>query len=133
MTARSTMHALAYSLLGALVTTGIAWFAFQSERSGSTTLTSHAAHAVLDGREVFDSEGVTLGVVEQTVSGRQGERSARYAMVRVSKDGNAGLRLAVPAYRLQVVEDGLLLSADDETFEKDGDFVPAAADPRSSI
>lgn len=130
MASRSTMSALLYGLLGALMTTALL-VAYETGRSGSTAPADDAMHAALDGREVFDSEGVTLGVVEQTVSGRQGERSARYAMVRMSSSGHAGLRLAVPASRLQVVEDGLQLNADDATIENDGEFMPAVADRRS--
>lgn len=94
MTIRLLMSALCGALLSAALL-----IAFQMGR-GTAAPDSVSALSKLDGREVFDTDGVTLGVVEQTVSGRHGERSARYAMVRVSRSGNAGLRLAVPAYRL---------------------------------
>jgi len=132
MTIRLLMSALCGALLSAALLT-----AFQMGRGAAATPDSVSAMSRLDGREVFDTEGVTLGVVEQTVSGRHGERSARYAMVRVSRSGNAGLRLAVPAYRLQAVDDGLMLTFDteDDPAEAgdDGEIVPAASQLRSTI
>lgn len=131
MTIRLLMSALCGALLSAALLT-----AFQMGR-GAATPDSVSAMSRLDGREVFDTEGVTLGVVEQTVSGRHGERSARYAMVRVSRSGNAGLRLAVPAYRLQAVDDGLMLTpdteGDDAAVGDDGEIVPAVSQLRSTI
>lgn len=132
MTIRLLMSALCGALLSAALLT-----AFQMGRGSAATPDSVSALSRLDGREVFDAEGVTLGVVEQTVTGRHGERSARYAMVRVSRSGNAGLRLAVPAYRLQAVDDGLMLTpdvdGDDSVAGDDGEILPTASQLRSTI
>ena len=131
MTIRLLMSALCGALLSAALLT-----AFQMGR-GTAAPDSVSALSKLDGREVFDTDGVTLGVVEQTVSGRHGERSARYAMVRVSRSGNAGLRLAVPAYRLQTVDDGLMLTPDPEgdaaAGDDDAEILPAVSQLRSTI
>lgn len=131
MTIRLLMSALCGALLSAALLA-----AFQMGR-GTAAPDSVSALSKLDGREVFDTEGVTLGVVEQTVSGRHGERSARYAMVRVSRSGNAGLRLAVPAYRLQAVDDGLMLIPDSEgeavAGDDEGEILPAVSQLRSTI
>ncbi|WP_036271228.1 hypothetical protein [Methyloversatilis universalis] len=86
------------------------------------------AQSAMDGREVFDADGATVGVVEQTIAARHGDRAARYAMVRISRGSDAGLRLAVPDYRLQPVEDGLMLTLD---IDDEGDFRPTAAQLRS--
>lgn len=86
------------------------------------------ALSAMDGREVFDADGATVGVVEQTIAARHGERAARYAMVRISRGSDAGLRLAVPDYRLQPVEDGLMLTLD---IDDEGDFRPTAAQLRN--
>ncbi len=122
MTGRMLMSALAGAL--AVIALYCAW---QTGLSQGESPSASLALNALDGREVFDADGATLGVVEQTISARHGERSARYAMVRVSRSGDAGLRLAVPVYRLQPFEDGLVLTtgADDE-----GDFHPTAAQLR---
>lgn len=130
MISRSTMSALLYGLGGALMMT-VVLVAYQAGRNESTMPANNAVHAALDGREVFDSEGAVLGIVEQTVSGRQGEQLTRYAMVRMLNSGSTGLRMAVPASRLQVMEDGLLLNEDDATAGNDGEFMPAVANLRS--
>lgn len=131
-----TIRLLMSALFGALLSAGLLT-AFQMGRGAAATPDSISAMSRLDGREVFDADGVTLGVVEQTISGRHGERSARYAMVRVSRSGNAGLRLAVPAYRLQAVDDGLMLTTDTEDDPadagEDGEIVPAVSLLRSTI
>lgn len=101
--------------------------AFQLGRIQPATALGNVALSSMDGREVFDADGATVGVVEQTISARQGDHAARYAMVRVSRVGDAGLRLAVPVYRLQPVEDGLMLTLDVDTDEADGDYQPTAA------
>jgi len=49
-------------------------------------------------------------------------------MVRISRGSDAGLRLAVPDYRLQPVEDGLMLTLDTDD---EGDFRPTAAQLRN--
>ncbi|WP_018412639.1 hypothetical protein [Methyloversatilis thermotolerans] len=102
--------------------------AYQTGRIDSGADATHVALSPLDGREVFDEDGATLGVVEQTVAARHGERGARYAMVRVSRGQDAGLRLAIPEYRLQPVEDGLMLSVD---VDEEGDFQPTMAQLRN--
>jgi hypothetical protein len=120
-----TIRLLMSALRGALLTV------FQMGRGASAASDSVSAVSQLGGREVFDADGVTLGVVEQTVSGHHGERSARYAMVRVSRSGNAGLRLAVPACPLRAVDDGLMLTSDaeddDAAVGADGEFLPAVS------
>lgn len=136
MAARSTLPAqvpaLMTALIAALMLAALA-LAYQAGRTVTVAPSGDTEHSSLDGREVFDADGVTLGVVEQMVSVRNGDRAARYAMVRVSLEGNAGLRLAVPEWRLQAVEDGLLLTsdADYDELEADGDFMPAAAKLRT--
>lgn len=87
-----------------------------------------AALSSMDGREVFDADGASVGVVEQTVAARHGERTARFAMVRISRGNDAGLRLAVPEYRLQPVEDGLMLTLE---VDEEGEFRPTVAQLRS--
>ena len=136
MAARSTLPAQVPALMTALIATlmlAALALAYQAGRTVTGAPSGDTAHSSLDGREVFDADGVTLGVVEQMVSVRNGDRAARYAMVRVSLEGNAGLRLAVPEWRLQAVEDGLLLTsdADYDELEADGDFMPAAAKLRT--
>jgi sporulation protein YlmC with PRC-barrel domain len=136
MAARSTLPAQLPAPMTALIAAlmvAVLMLAYQAGRTVTASTSGGTAHSSLDGREVFDADGVTLGVVEQTVSVRQGDRASRYAMVRVSLEGNAGLRLAVPEWRLQAVEDGLLLTsdADYDELEADGDFMPAAADLRT--
>ncbi len=121
VTGRMLMSALA----GAL--TVIALLAAY-ERIDASPSGAAVALSSLDGREVFDTEGATVGVVEQTISARHGERSARYAMVRISRGSDAGLRLAVPDYRLQPVEDGLMLTLD---VDEEGDFQPTVAQLRN--
>ncbi len=123
MTGRNLMAALAGALL--VVALMAAW---QLGRGDAAASVETNALSSLDGREVFDADGATLGVVEQTLAARQGDRTTRYAMVRVSRVGDAGLRLAVPAYRLQAVEDGLMLTVDRD--DESGEFVPTAAQLR---
>lgn len=126
VTGRMLMSALA----GALTVIALL-AAYELGRTGRIDASpSGAAVALssLDGREVFDTEGATVGVVEQTISARHGERSARYAMVRISRGSDAGLRLAVPDYRLQPVEDGLMLTLD---VDEKGDFQPTVAQLRN--
>ena len=124
MTGRMLMSALAGAL--AVIALYCAW---QTGLSQAGSPSAALALSALDGREVFDTDGTTLGVVEQTFSARHGERAARYAMVRVSRNGNAGLRLAVPVYRLQPFEDGLVLTAGADD-DDGGDFRPTAAQLR---
>ncbi|WP_304026416.1 hypothetical protein [Methyloversatilis discipulorum] len=126
MTGRMLMSALA----GALTVIALL-AAYELGRAGRIEVPpagTAVALSALDGREVFDTEGGTVGVVEQTISARHGEQSARYAMVRISRGSDAGLRLAVPDYRLQPVEDGLMLTLDDD---EEGDFQPTVAQLRN--
>lgn len=149
MTSRMLMSALAGALM--MVALMIALFiAHQIGRDGATApvnaATADLARSSLDGREVFDAEGFTLGVVERTVSVQRRSGATRYVMVRASRTGDAGLRLAVPTHRLQAVEDGLMLKPesgrddiDDREHESDydseaaaeGDFLPTVAQQRS--
>jgi hypothetical protein len=115
------------ALAGALAVVALL-AAYELGRTGAPPTGTAVALSSMDGREVFDTEGATVGVVEQTISARHGERSARYAMVRISRGSDAGLRLAVPDYRLQPVEDGLMLTLD---VDEEGDFRPTVAQLRN--
>ena len=151
MTTRMLMSALAGAV--AVVTVALLGALFISHRIGSDGAaapagapTADLVRSSLDGREVFDADGLTLGVVEQTVAVQRRDGAIRYAMVRAPRTGNAGLRLAVPTHRLKAVEDGLMLKPesrrdeiDDQETESDfdseaaadGDFLPTVAQQRS--
>lgn len=149
MTTRMLMSSLAGAV--AVVTVALLGALSISHRIGSDGATASAptadlVHSSLDGREVFDAAGLTLGVVERTVAVQRRNGAIRYAMVRAPRTGDAGLRLAVPTHRLQAIEDGLMLrpepsrdDIDDRTNESDfdsdaaadGDFLPTVARQRS--
>jgi sporulation protein YlmC with PRC-barrel domain len=124
---------LVSALAGALMAT-LVLVAYQVGRSeAAVTLQGPGMSlSALDGREVFDEDGMTVGVVEQTVPAPEGQGAAGYAMVRVSRDSDAGLRLAVPVHRLLPVEDGLMLTVENAAAE-DGSFQPAVAQLRHRI
>lgn len=129
MKLRMTMSALAGAF--AVVALLAAYQFGRMDRTGDAVRPdATVALSSMDGREVFDADGAPVGVVEQTVTARQGERAARYAMVRVSHGSDAGLRLAVPEYRLQAVEDGLMLVLE---VNDEGDFRPTVAQLRNRI
>ncbi|MBP6097480.1 MAG: hypothetical protein KA451_12990 [Methyloversatilis sp.] len=130
MTTRMLMSALAGAV--AVVTVALLGTLFISHRIGSDGATADLARSSLDGREVFDAEGLTLGVVERTVAVQRRNGAIRYAMVRSPRTGDAGLRLAVPTHRLKAVEDGLMLKPESrrdeiDDHENDGDFDSEAA------
>lgn len=149
MTTRMLMSALA----GALMVVALLAALFIAHQIGRDSVTAPAkgatvdlARSSLDGREVFDAEGLTLGVVERTIAVQRSNGAARYAMVRVPRTGDAGLRLAVPTHRLKAVEDGLMLKPESDSHRIDepenesdfdseaaaeGDFLPTVAQQRS--
>lgn len=126
-----TVRTLLSLLAGALAVIALLMaYAFGRMDGGQSpqAMVPDTALSSMDGREVFDAEGSTVGVVEQTVAARHGERAARYAMVRIFRGNDAGLRLAVPAYRLQPVEDGLMLTLD---VDEEGELLPTVAQLRN--
>lgn len=149
MTTRMLMSALAGALMMVLLLVAL-FIAHQIGHDGAASpanaATADLARSSLDGREVFDTEGLTLGVVERTIAVQRKNGATRYAMVRVSSTGDAGLRLAVPTHRLEAVEDGLMLKPESNRDEIDdlekendfdseaaaeGDFLPTVAQQRS--